>query len=164
MTKPSSQPWRPLDVGLDSEQLHPNAPLPVVCARTATPAVETEWMAQSGEPSSPTTQTCPVPQRTCSQGLFAHSPVVFRQSVPAGNLVAAQGVGRQVPAEASQKESKSHVCKQADFVHRPCEHTWSLPHVTFAQLGTQAPALQNSPAAQVLPAHGSTAHWRAMQS
>jgi hypothetical protein len=74
------------------------------------------------------------------------------------------GEGRHAPVNTSQNELLSQVCEQAGFMQMPCEHTWAWPHVTSAQLGTQAPALQNWPAAQVLPAHGSTAHSRLMQS
>ena len=107
----------------------------------ATPV--TAGIAQSGEPSSPTTQTWPLPQWTRSQGSAVHSPVEFRHCLPAGHGTAEHGEGRQALVETSQNEPLSQLCGQGAFVQAPCMHTWDLAQVTPAQLGTQSPALQN---------------------
>jgi len=54
---------------------------------------------------------------------LVHSPVEFRQSVPAGQLLAEQGVGRQLPVTTSQNELLSQLCKQGAFAQMPCTHT-----------------------------------------
>jgi hypothetical protein len=120
---------------------------------------------QSGVPSSSTTHFWSFPQPTCSQGLFAHWPVMFTHTLPARQAMApeAHGWGLQVPVVVSQKESLWQVERHADFTQVPFAQVWPSPHVTPAQLGTHAPALQNCPAGQVLFAHGFTLHWRPMQ-
>lgn len=62
----------------------------------------TTGKAQSGVPSSRTPHTCPVPQRTFSQGSFVHSPVALTHTWPAGQATPVQCLGWQVPVAASQ--------------------------------------------------------------
>jgi hypothetical protein len=139
-------------------QLQPKAPLPLVCAETATP--EAAGILQSGAPSSRTMHSCPAVQWTFSQGSSVQSPVVFKHTRPAGQAIPAQGVGRQAPVVASQKESEAHSCAHADCAQAPFVHVWPVGHTTPAQLGMHTPPLQSWPLPQLLPAHGSTTHWR----
>jgi hypothetical protein len=121
--------------------LHENIPPPDVRAVLAMPLMLGD--SQSAVPSSRTTHFWSCPQRTCSQGSFAHWPMAFTQTFPATQPIPAHGRGLQVPVVASQKDSNSHVARQADFTHAPLEQVRPAPQVRPAQLGTHAPALQN---------------------
>lgn len=69
--------------------------------------------------------------------------MAFTQTVPATQPIPEHGRGLQVPVLASQKDSASHVARQADFTQAPLEQVWPAPQEMPAQLGTHAPALQN---------------------
>ena len=90
------EPW---DEGATAQE---KAPDPEERALVVRPEVGVAETAQSGWPSSATTQTCPLGQRTRSHGSFVHRPVELTHTVPAWQATPEQCFGWQVAVCVSQ--------------------------------------------------------------